>query len=119
MPARLSYHPAQLAGSGNATGLRCPSRSTARTPKCTLSLEMSIVAEVTVADRDHVGPVRLRSSRATRPRSRPGPARCRGCQRSVVSLVSCVVSMTTPRGARRRLASDQRAAAFTRATRAM
>ena len=42
-----------------------------------------------------------------------------GVQRSVVRLVSWVVSITTPRGVDGAWASDQRVAAFTRATRAM
>ena len=57
-PAGVEQRGPGQPGTGAATGLRWPSRSTARTPNWTLSLEMSIVTDVDVADPGHVGPVR-------------------------------------------------------------
>ena len=88
-------------GVGNAAGLRMPVRSTARTPKNTLSFDRLIRAPVRPADVDHVGPVvldRRPPHHLVGARSASGLA----SQVSSVSLVSSAVEhLHVLRGARR------------------
>src|SRR5204863_1310389 len=114
----LGRAPAQVEGCGKATGLRCPSRSTARTPKNTLSLDTSSVVVVTSPTGTTVVQVGLVVSRYTT----SYPARSASvprAHRSVVWLVSWEVSISTLRGVPGACASDHSTAPFTRATRVM
>src|SRR2546423_12319928 len=93
----LDHLAADQDGCGNATGLWCPSRSTARTPKKTLSLERSSVVVVTAPTGItvvHLGSVVSLTSTSYPARS----ASVFASHSRVVLLVSMLVSIRTCRG---------------------